>query len=311
MSSVQSSSGQPMTPLPAPTDSEPLAAEPRETLGDTLREMLAEVICFRELLWQMTLRDLRIRYKQAVMGFGWALFMPLMVVGAGLMVKVVMQRAGGETAIGVNGFSGMAIKAIGWAFFVGAVGFAASSLTGNIGLITKIYFPREVFPLSAVITQVFDSALGSVILVVWLACSGLLAPSWSLVWVFPLSLALLMLTAGVAMFLSCANVFFRDVKYLVQIMLTFGVFFTPVFYDAELFGPQGAAALMLNPLAPLLEGLRLAIVERHDLFLPLVLKEVVVWEPWYLAYAAFWAVGGFFGAWVMFHRLEFIYPEYL
>ncbi len=309
--------------LPTEKETEPLkpldtyagAADERRGLVADFREMVHELVHYRELLWQMVLRDIRIRYKQAVMGLGWAVFMPMIVVAAGFLVKYAMAQIAGKDAPEVAGLAGMAVKALGWSFFVGAVGFATNSLTGNIGLVTKIYFPREVFPLSAVLTQTFDSAIGSTVLVLLLFLWAGIGVSMQLLWVIPLVLLLVLLTAGVALFLSCANVFFRDVKYIVQVVITFGIFFTPVFYEPQFFGPRGCLAMMLNPLSPLLEGLRLAIVEHHNLMTSKIPTsggaEILAWSPWYLLYSAAWAVLGFLGAWRMFHRLEFIYAEYI
>jgi lipopolysaccharide transport system permease protein len=290
-------------------------ADDRTGLVAEFREMVWELIRYRELLWQMVLRDIRIRYKQAVMGFGWAVFMPVMVVAAGFLVKYAMARIAQQPLDGTV-VADMAVKALGWSFFVGALGFATNSLTGNIGLVTKIYFPREVFPLSAVLTQAFDSAVGSAVLLVLLFVLAGVGSSVQLVWVIPLVLLLVLFTAGMALFLSCANVFFRDVKYIVQVIVMFGIFFTPVFYEPELFGPTGCLLMMLNPLAPLLEGLRLAVVEHHNLLVTLAVtaadgRDIVAWHPGYLLYAAAWSVVGSLAAWLMFHRLEFSYAEYI
>jgi lipopolysaccharide transport system permease protein len=289
--------------------------EHRESLRSALAEMAAELVQHRELLWQMVVRDLKIRYKQAVMGFAWAIFMPVVIVGSGLVVKYAMAQMSGG-AIDGPGISGMAVKALGWAFFAGGVGFAVSSLTGNLNLVTKIYFPREVFPLSAVATQMFDSAVGGMgVLAVLLLIAGTgISIQW--LWAAPLIALLVLFTAAAALALSCANVFFRDVKYIVQIILTFGIFFTPVFYDPQVFGPTGCTWMMLNPLTPLLEGLRLAVVEHHNLLSPLVVvsargAEILAWSPWYLAYSAAWSVLGLLVSWRLFHKLEFIYAEYI
>ncbi len=275
-----------------------------------LREMVDELVQYRELLWQMILRDVRIRYKQAVMGFGWAVFMPMLIVGAGFLVKYAMAQMAGRE-VNPAELSGMTLKALGWAFFIGALGFATNSLTTNINLVTKIYFPREVFPLSAVLTQAFDSAVGSTVLGVLLFAFFGVSASWQLLWVLPLVVLLILFTIAAALFLSCANVFFRDVKYLVQVILTFGIFFTPVFYEPVFFGPTGCAAMMLNPLAPLLEGVRLAVIEHHNLLEPLRVNGVLAWHPGYLVYSAVWSVAGCFGAWYLFHKLEFVYAEYI
>ncbi len=301
---------------------EPPADHPGESLLGGLAEMVRELIQYRELLGQMVLRDVRIRYKQAIMGFGWAVFMPLMIVGAGFLVKYAMARMSG-TDLHAAAFSGMTVKALGWAFFVGAIGFSANSLTGNISLVTKIYFPREVFPLSAVLTQAVDSLIGSAFLAVFLLTVLGVGFSTQQLWLIPLLAALLMLTTAAALALSCANVFFRDVKYLVQIVVSFGIFFTPVFYEPESFGPLGCRLMMLNPLAPLLEGMRLAAVGHIDQFNQITHVnllntltvgaggEILAWTPWYLVYSLAWAVLGLLVSWRVFHKLEFVYAEYI
>jgi ABC-type polysaccharide/polyol phosphate export permease len=289
--------------------------EDSRPLRDTVREMAYELVEYRDLLLQLTLRDIRIRYKQAVMGFGWAILMPMLIVGAGVLIKYALVQMGG-TELKAGSLAGMAVKALPWAFFVGAIGFATNSLTGNINLVTKIYFPREVFPLSAVLAQAFDTMIGSAIVAGLIFLFFRIGLSTQILWAIPLAVLLFLLTAGAALFLSCANLFFRDVKYIVQVLLTFGIFFTPVFYEAANLGPQGCTLMMLNPLAPLLEGFRLAVVEHHNLLHSLVVtspagQEVLAWHPWYVAYAAAWALLGCLAAWLMFHKLESVYAEYI
>ncbi|HET8625747.1 MAG TPA: ABC transporter permease, partial [Gemmatimonadales bacterium] len=242
----------------------------------------------------MTLRDVRIRYKQALMGFGWAVFMPTLIVLSGVLVRLAVANVGGR-ALATASVAEIAVKAIPWGFVVGALSFATTSLTGNGTLVSKIYFPREVLPLSAVLASAFDALIGSAVVLAALVFLGV-TPAATQVWVLPIALLTFALTVAAALFVSCANLFFRDVKYIVQVFLTFGIFFTPVFFDPAMFGPRGAKLLMLNPVAPLLEGLRLSVVHGHDLLLPLVVTArgvpIVAWEPWYLAYSATWAIGG-------------------
>ena len=286
-----------------------------QSLRDTFREMVAELVEYRELLLQLTLRDIRIRYKQAAMGFGWAILMPMVIVGAGLLIKYAMAQMAG-TKLEIGSFAGMAVKAIPWAFFAGAIGFATNSLTGNLNLVTKIYFPREVLPLSAVLAQAFDTTISATALSMLLFLFLGIGFSLQILWLLPLVILLFLFTAGVALFISCGNIFFRDVKYIVQVLLTFGIFFTPVFYEASNLGPTGSQLMMLNPLAPLFEGFRLAVVEHHNLLTSLTVTsatgaEIVAWHPGYMLYAAVWAVLGCLAAWTMFHKLEFVYAEYI
>ena len=118
------------------------------------------------------------------------------------------------------------------------------------------------------------------------------------------------------MVVSCANLFFRDVKYIVQVLLSFGIFFTPVFFEPEMFGPLGARVMMMvNPLAPLLEGLRLSVVMDHNLLDTLVVQGrhsvVLAWSPWYLVYSAACAIAAWLAGLLLFHRGESKFAEYV
>ncbi len=285
----------------------------RPSLAGDVREIVRDIWRYRDLLYQLARRDVRIRYKQALMGFAWALFMPALIVISGLLVRFAMAYVAGRP-LQTSSVAAIAVKAVPWGFFVSAIGFATSSLVANSALVTKIYFPRELLPLSAVLAASFDALIGGTVVTLALPFLGV-TPSTGLLWA-PVILGLLVLfTIATSLFLSCANLFFRDVKYVVQVLLTFGIFFTPVFFDAAMFGPVAGPLAMLNPLAPLLEGLRLAVVEGHNLLTPL---EVVVrgatvsaWSPWYLVYSALWAIGGLLVSAVVFHRSELLFAEYV
>lgn len=292
----------PNVPLSAP----PIVPNEVESPGifASVREAVVDVWEHRDLLVQLAVRDIKLRYKQAVMGAAWAVFMPLLIVLSGLIIRVAMAKISGSSVTGGE-IANIAVKGLGWAFFVGALGFATASLVGNSNLVTKIYFPREVLPIAACIAQTFDSAIGLVAVAVVLPFLGV-SPSLQLLWV-PILLALLWaLSAAAALFLSCANLFFRDVKYMVQVFLSFGIFFTPVLVDAPMFGPRFAPIIMLNPVSPILEGLRLAVVDHHNLIQPVLSNpgHWVSWHPWYLAYSAAWALIGLVASALFFHRSE-------
>jgi len=278
-----------------------------------VRDVLRDLAHHWELVYYLTLRDIRIRYKQAAMGFGWALLMPLMIVGAGLMVQLVLAQGAGKSVSMAN-LAGTAIKSLPWAFFVGSIQFATGSLTSNMNLVSKISFPREVLPMSSVFAQSFDSLISAAALVIVLPFLGV-RPTMGLLWLPVLALLLVIFTVAAALFLSCANLFYRDIKYIVQLLLTFGIFFMPVLFEPAMLGAKGARIVMLNPLAILLEGFRIAVVQGHSLLQPLtVVRHAVVipaWEPWYLWYAAIWAIAGCLGALLMFRRLQYLFAEFI
>ncbi|MDQ1317650.1 MAG: lipopolysaccharide transport system permease protein [Candidatus Poribacteria bacterium] len=259
-----------------------------------MKEMLSELIQYKHLLFMLTWRDIKIKYKQSIMGFMWAIFMPMVVVLAGVIVKKAFAILSGNP-MDINQIATVSVKSIPWAFFVGSIRFATVSLTGNTNLVTKIYFPREVFPLSAIIANLFDFCIASFVLIVILTIAGV-GISIQLLWVPLLLIILILLTVSMGFFLSCANLFFRDVKYIVEVILNFGIFFTPVFYEAQMFG-KWEKVILLNPLGPILESLNSVIVfhQSPNLF--------------WLAYSALWAVIGVLVSWTTFHRAEFSFAE--
>jgi len=259
-----------------------------------MKTMIQELVQYRHLLMMLAWKDIRIRYKQSVMGFLWAVLMPLLIVAAGIIVKKGISIISGKP-LEISDLASITVKALPWSFLIGAVRFSTNSLVSNANLVTKIYFPREVFPLAAVLANLFDFAIASIATIVILGFMGV-GISVYILWVPLLLLFLILFTAGVGMLMSCANLFFRDVKYLVEVFLTFAIFFTPVFYEASMFG-KWETLLLLNPVGAILECVN-AVVVLHQ-------------PPNYfwMLYAASWGIGLFLLSWNIFHRLEYSFAE--
>ena len=265
-----------------------------EAAQPILSRYLGPLVARRDLLYMITWREVRIKYKQSVMGMLWAVLMPAVVVLAGVAVRYGFSRVSG-VRLTVADVASVSVRAVPWAFFVATIRFATSSLVANANLVTKIYLPREIFPIAAMLSQLVDFAAASAVLVVLLAIMqvGVSAALW---WVPVIVVVLVTLASGMGILLSAVSLFFRDVKYLVEVALTFAIFFTPVFYDARMFG-RWAPVLMLNPVAPLLESLA-DVVVRHAAP-PL---------PW-LAYSAVVAVAALVVSLAAFRRLEPYFAE--
>jgi ABC-type polysaccharide/polyol phosphate export permease len=286
------------------------APPPSGVLHD-LREIVRDTRASRGLVYQLTLRDIRVRYKQAVMGFAWAILAPMLVVAAGVVARVGLLHMAGERFT-ISAVTGIVVKGLGWAFVSGAVGFSTTALTGNAPLISKVYFPRQTLPLSIILASAFDSLIGTTALTLLLPLTGW-RPTWAVLWAPLLAAVLFAFTLGVGLLVSCANLFFRDVKYIVQLLITFGIFFTPVFYEPSVLGARWVPVQMLNPLAPILEGLRLSVGEGHNLLMTIVQASdgAVVWTPVYLLYSMVWAIGLLVLSAVIFHRAHFRFAEYV
>jgi lipopolysaccharide transport system permease protein len=254
--------------------------------------IIAELWESRDLVVQFVRRDITVRYAQAVMGFAWALLMPILIVCSGLLFRVVVATLANTTVEG-SSVASLAAKAIPWAFFSGGISIATQSVIAQANLIGKIYFPRESLPIASVIAQCVDLVVGLALLAIVLPILHVPFSVHALQGILALAL-LVVFTAGCALALSCANLFYRDVKYIVQVMLNFGVFATPVFFEPQMLGRKGGAIMLALPLSPFIQGVDVAIVHGQSLFETHYLSTpkgpIAVWEPWLLAYAAGMAV---------------------
>ena len=272
-------------------------APPPSTAGGRRRasviKIIAELWEARDLVVQFTLRDITIRYAQAVMGFAWALVMPLLIVGAGLVFRVVLSTLSNSPIEGAS-VASLAAKAVPWAFFSGGLTQATQSLLAHANLIGKVYFARESIPVASVFSQAPDLIVSLVVVLIVLPIVGVPLQAATL-WGVVILLLLVMFTIGWALILSCANLFFRDVKYILQVALNFGVFATPVFFEPQMLGKKGAAIMLALPLSPFIQAMDVAVVRGRSLLQPLVLTTpkgpVAVWEPWLLLYAATTSIG--------------------
>jgi lipopolysaccharide transport system permease protein len=254
-----------------------------------MKEELQELYKYRELLYMIAYRDIRVRYKQSIMGFMWAILMPVLIVLSGVVVRYAYAMAS-HAPLKTEDIASVAVKSLPWAFLVSSIRFACLSLISNKELVTKIYFPKEIFPIAAILASFFDFVVASGALIIFLL---VIQTGWSpyLAWVPALLLTMVLLAAGIGMIVAAASLYFRDVKFIVEVFLTFGIFFTPVFYDVAMFGNKGKW-LLLNPISPILDGFS-ACVARHQ-------SPDLSWFAYSLACALLTFLGGY----VFFKHLE-------
>lgn len=237
---------------------------PRQRYRTPLRRSFAELIRARELLLTFVERDLKVRYKQAKLGAMWAILQPLMLMVVFTVVFGRIAKIGSED-LPYPIFAYTAL--VPWGLFSGAVGYGTNSIIGASGTIRKIYCPREIFPLTSVLSAGFDFLVSSVILFgmlfvyIFLTSSKVADPS--ITWVaFPLLLLLTLVFALVfTLFASAATVYYRDVRYGMPMLLTILMYATPVAYPinkAVSALPEALRDLYpyLNPLAPIMDGFR-------------------------------------------------------
>jgi lipopolysaccharide transport system permease protein len=257
-----------------------------------VREMLAEQLQYRELLVQMTKRDLLLRYKQTVMGVGWAIFMPL--VNTAVFSVIFTRVAPIDTGVPYPLFAYCGLFT--WNFFASSLRFSVNSLTSNPNLVTKVYFPREIFPFSATLVSLGDFLVASVVLVGLMVYYGI-GPT-SAIFFLPLVLAVhVVFTLGVALLLAMSNLFFRDVKYLFEIVLTVWMFVTSVLYPVGLVGGKLGLLMSVNPMTSIIDAYRSVLLFGRAPLSPA------------FAGAACLSLGLLFVSWLLFHRTEFQFAE--
>lgn len=248
----------------APTDLPVLTIRPRRgwvSLG------LGELWQYRELLFFLTWRDIKVRYKQTVLGVLWAILQPL------LTMVVFSLFFGGLAKIPSDGlpypiFSFAAL--VPWTFFANALGQSSNSLVGSASLLRKIYFPRLVIPLSSVIAGAVDFILAFGVLLVMMAFFGI-APTANVIFL-PLLLVLSTTTAlGVGLWLSAMNVQFRDVRYTVPFLTQLWLFATPIAYPSSLLDEKWQLVYSLNPMVGVVEGFRWALLGTETAPGPMIL----------------------------------------
>ncbi len=212
---------------------------------------IAELREARELLWSFVRRDLIVRYRNALFGVGWAVASPVlqMLVFAVIFTRVVRVETGMPYPLFV--FSGL----VAWTLTASALRAATTSLSGNAALVAKVYFPRAVLPVAAVVVAVADFCVALPLLGAMMAWYDVgLAPAALLL---PLVIAVqLAFTVGVALALAAANLYWRDVRYVFEVAVTVWMFATAVVYPLR--GLEGAlgAAFALNPMTPIVEAYR-------------------------------------------------------
>lgn len=213
---------------------------------------LAELWKFRELLYFLVWRDIKVRYKQTIIGAGWAVFQPLITmliftVIFGLVVKIPSDGI----AYPVFSFSALLL----WTFFSQAVTRSGGSLVGEAHLIKKIYFPRLIVPLSAVVSPLLDLCFSLPVFAVLLIIYGVM-PGWQIV-LFPFFvLAALMTAVALGLWLSALNAQYRDIGYVIPFMIQLGMYVSPIVYPISLIPEQWRYLYNLNPMVGIITGFR-------------------------------------------------------
>ena len=274
---------------------------------------VAELWAYRELLANLVRKELKVKYKNSVLGFLWSLLNPISQV---IVFTVVFQIVLKNTIpfFPVYLLSGM----LAWNLFALSLAGATGSITGNHQLVNKVYFPREILPLAAVGANCVHFVLQSIVLLLTIGVTGI-GFDWRWVWlVVPALAVFLVLTAACAIFLSAINVYARDTQHLLDVVLMAWMWVTPLVYQwrlpAEKLQEHGlrSSLILLNPVVSVTVTLQRALYQQHTVGGKAMLPQAGQW--WYLRNLGILgviSVLAFIGAMRVFHRLEGNFAEEL
>lgn len=254
--------------------------------------MAREMHAYRDLLSALTRRDLTLRYKQTTMGVAWAVLGPVaqMLLFTVIFTKVTTLRT--ELPYPVYAYAGL----LPWNLTASAIRFATVSLTGNSALLNRTNFPREVLPLSTVLVALVDFLVAATVLAGLMVYFGI-GISWTALLVPVVILVQVCFTAGVALLLAMANLFFRDVRHLVDVLLLVWMLASAVVYPVERVGGVLGRLFALNPMTPIIEAYRSVLLHGE---LPAALP---------FASASAVALVTLCVGWLLFHRAELRFAE--
>lgn len=230
-----------------------------------------EIWTHRELLYFLTLRDVKIRYKQTAIGVVWALLQPILTTAIFTVLFSSFERFNsGEVPYPLFALSGLLV----WFFVSTSITNASNSLISHQKLVTKIYFPRLIVPVSAALAGLVDLALSFLVLIVLMLYYGIY-PNWQIL-LAPIFIALaILLTLSFGTLFSALNVRFRDVKFALPFALQIWLFVSPIFYPTSVVSEKRRFLLDFNPMTGILEGFRSSLFGSPFDWKPIIISVVI------------------------------------
>lgn len=217
---------------------------------------LKELWEYREFLYFLTWRDIKVRYKQTVLGAAWAIIQPLFTM---LVFSLFFGRLAKVPSDGLPYPLFAYTALVPWTFFANSLAQSSNSLVGSSNLLTKVYFPRLIIPIGSVASQIVDFVLAFIVLLGMMIYYGVGLRVQAL-WLPGLLLLALVLALGVGLWFSALNVHYRDVRYVLPFIIQFWMFATPIAYPSSLLSERWRIIYGLNPMAGVVEGFRWALL---------------------------------------------------
>jgi len=228
---------------------------------------------YRELFYILSWRDIRVRYKQTVIGSVWSVLRPLltMIVFTFIFGKVAKLPTEGNAPYAIMVFSAL----LPWQFFANSLSEASGSLVANSNLITKVYFPRLIVPASSIIVSLIDFFISFLLMIVLMVWYRFLPPIQIIFLPFFLILAFFA-SFGVSLFITALNVKYRDFRYIIPFIVQFGLFISPVGFSSSIIPDKWRLVYSLNPMVAVIDGFRWCILGSEKIYWPGFLISVAV-----------------------------------
>ena len=221
---------------------------------------LAEVIRYRDLLYFLTVRGIKAKYAQSVLGVGWAIIQPLFMT---LIFTVVFGRLAGISSDGVPYLLFSLCGMIPWNYFSGTLTDASQSMVANANMLSKVYFPRLVLPASAIFSKLLDLIIGMVVMVIFMIIYQVM-PGWEVL-LLPILLIILLLTSmGIGLILAAMSVQFRDIRHMTPFLVQLLMYAAPVVYPTSKIPDNWKLFYAINPMVGVIEGFRSALLGSID-----------------------------------------------
>ena len=218
---------------------------------------------FRELFYILSWRDLKVRYKQTVIGVAWSILRPLltMIVFTVIFSRIAKLPSEGNAPYAIMVFAAM----LPWQFFANSLSESSQSLIGNSNLISKVYFPRLIIPTSSIIVNLVDFLISFGLLILLMIFYQFI-PSWHIIFL-PLFLLLAFLASfGIGLYLTALNVKYRDFRYIVPFIVQFGLYVSPVGFSSSVIPEKWRLLYSLNPMVGVIDGFRWAILGQSNIY---------------------------------------------
>lgn len=217
-----------------------------------MKHWFAELWHFRELLMALSAREIKIRYKQTLLGAAWAILQPLsLTLIFTLVFGIILKVDSGGVPYPVFAYSAL----VPWTFFSNSVTFGSLSVVNNGNLVTKVYFPREILPLSSIGAALFDFLMAGLVFLLILFFYRV-AVNINFLFIFIIIPSIVLITSGISFFLSAVNVMFRDIRFVIPLLLQIWLYVTPVIYSTSQIPQKYQPLFKLNPLVSIIENFR-------------------------------------------------------